>query len=329
MANMSTEETFKFLELYQAENCLWNPKNKYHKNKNVINDSWKRIADTMGIPVHELKKKKDNLLSTFRTNLKKRNASIRSGAGTEDVYQPIWIFYDVMAAFLTDVYESTSILNTEEKTQPDLYEEGSASNVQVSDNIPDAKNEDHNDANIPTTSQNKPIIQSQKRRAKDPPEMQEANKKMSTAFTALNKALANKENIKEEDECDLFCKMLAKQIREYPKLEREEIMYELHGVMMNRRRRYNTMQGRSYAVSSPSQIILSRPSTSNSMYPSTPSPIYVVDSPHSVQSPPQNMANQQTEMVNIISQEVLVPQTSKMYYESCLNMTDDNNTDHP
>ncbi|KAF9417483.1 hypothetical protein HW555_005406 [Spodoptera exigua] len=199
MANMSTEETFKFLELYQAENCLWNPKNKYHKNKNV--------------------------------------------------------------------------------TQPDLYEEGSASNVQVSDNIPDAKNEDHNDANIPTTSQNKPIIQSQKRRAKDPPEMQEANKKMSTAFTALNKALANKENIKEEDECNLFCKMLAKQIREYPKLEREEIMYELHGVMMNRRRRYNTMQGRSYAVSSPSQIILSRPSTSNSMYPSTPSPIYVVDSP--------------------------------------------------
>lgn len=80
-----------------------------------INDSWKRIADTMGIPVHELKKKKDNLLGTFRTNLKKRNASIRSGAGTEDVYQPIWIFYDVMAAFLTDVYESTSILNSEEK----------------------------------------------------------------------------------------------------------------------------------------------------------------------------------------------------------------------
>ncbi|CAB3249519.1 unnamed protein product [Arctia plantaginis] len=46
--NMSNEETFKFIELYQSENCLWNPKNKYHKNKN-INDSWKRIADTMGV----------------------------------------------------------------------------------------------------------------------------------------------------------------------------------------------------------------------------------------------------------------------------------------
>lgn len=69
----------------------------------------------MGIPVHELKKKKDNLLATFRTNLKKKYASIRSGAGTEDVYQPIWIFYDVMAGFLEDVYESTSIMNSEEK----------------------------------------------------------------------------------------------------------------------------------------------------------------------------------------------------------------------
>lgn len=69
----------------------------------------------MGIPVHELKKKKDNLLATFRINFKKRYASIRSGAGTEDVYQPTWMFYDVMAAFLTDVYESTSLMNSEEK----------------------------------------------------------------------------------------------------------------------------------------------------------------------------------------------------------------------
>nr|CAI5858910.1 unnamed protein product [Callosobruchus analis] len=36
MANMTNEETFKFLELYQAESCLWNPKNKYHRNKNVV-----------------------------------------------------------------------------------------------------------------------------------------------------------------------------------------------------------------------------------------------------------------------------------------------------
>lgn len=67
----------------------------------------------MGVPVHETKKKKDNLLATFRQNLKKIKSSNKSGAGTQEVYQPIWIFYDVMAAFLTDVYESASVLNSE------------------------------------------------------------------------------------------------------------------------------------------------------------------------------------------------------------------------
>lgn len=80
-----------------------------------VNDSWKRIADAMGVPIHELKKKKENLLATFRANLKKRKASITSGAGAEDVYRPIWIFYDVMAAFLMDVYESPSIMDSEDK----------------------------------------------------------------------------------------------------------------------------------------------------------------------------------------------------------------------
>lgn len=40
---------------------------------------------------------------------------MKSGAGAEEVYQPIWIFYDVMAAFLADGYEWASVMNTEGK----------------------------------------------------------------------------------------------------------------------------------------------------------------------------------------------------------------------
>lgn len=36
MATMSNEEVFRFIELYQTENCVWNPRNKYHKNKNIV-----------------------------------------------------------------------------------------------------------------------------------------------------------------------------------------------------------------------------------------------------------------------------------------------------
>lgn len=158
----------------------------------------------------------------------------------------------------------------------------------------------------------------------NPPELQEASRKMSSAFTVLNNALTSKETGKEEDGCDFFCKMLAKQIKEYPKFEREEIMYELHGIMMNRRRRFDKMQqARSYTVSSPSQIILSRPSTTNSVYLSqTPSPSYVIDSPYAVETLPQNVVNPQSQTINVLSQEVVLPETRECY-ESFGNVLND------
>ncbi|XP_028140087.2 uncharacterized protein LOC114334246 [Diabrotica virgifera virgifera] len=262
--SMSPEETFRFIELYQIENCLWNRKNRCHKNKNIINDSWKRIADTMGVPILELKRKKENLLSTFRVNLKKKMSSLKSGAGEEEVFQPIWPFYEAMEAFLADVYTSASQINSEENEQSE-----NANTSQVLDNDPDE---------VSPTPKRNPNIQSQKRRALNPPELQEASKNMSTAFTALNSVLANKEKRKEkeEDECDLFCKMLAKQIREFPKFEREEIMYELHGFMLNKRRLYNKMiQGIPCTISSPSQL---RSSSSNSPFElQAQSPSYLSD----------------------------------------------------
>lgn len=79
-----------------------------------VNDAWKRISDELGIPVDEIKRKKESLMTSFRSNLKKKKDSKRSGAGEDEVYKPIWIFYDVMESFLFDVYECKSIVNTEE-----------------------------------------------------------------------------------------------------------------------------------------------------------------------------------------------------------------------
>lgn len=80
-----------------------------------VNDSWKRIADEMGVPVPELKKKKETLMSAFRLNHRKYVSSIKSGAGEDEIQKPIWTFYDAIAAFMTDVYASKSIVNTEEE----------------------------------------------------------------------------------------------------------------------------------------------------------------------------------------------------------------------
>lgn len=78
-----------------------------------VNDAWKQISDEMQVPLSEIKKKKENLLSSFRINHKKVLASRKSGSGEDEVFKPYWIFYDALAAFMSDVYDCKSILTTE------------------------------------------------------------------------------------------------------------------------------------------------------------------------------------------------------------------------
>ncbi|CAF4817082.1 unnamed protein product [Pieris macdunnoughi] len=67
----SNEETFKFIDLYQSEPALWDLNTALHKDKNKVNDAWNRIADSLQIPVSELKKNKETLMSAFRMHFKK------------------------------------------------------------------------------------------------------------------------------------------------------------------------------------------------------------------------------------------------------------------
>ncbi|CAG5001658.1 unnamed protein product [Parnassius apollo] len=80
-----------------------------------VNDAWARIAEEMLVPVSEIKRKKETLLAAFRLNHKKVVASLKSGAGEDEVFKPIWVFYDALAAFMIDVYECKSVLVTADK----------------------------------------------------------------------------------------------------------------------------------------------------------------------------------------------------------------------
>lgn len=59
-----------------------------------------------------IEKEKRNINDIISDAFKKKNDSIRSGMGEEDIYKPIWIFYDVMEAFLKERYECKSIIST-------------------------------------------------------------------------------------------------------------------------------------------------------------------------------------------------------------------------
>ncbi|KAJ8928699.1 hypothetical protein NQ314_018709 [Rhamnusium bicolor] len=88
----SSEVIMEFLDLYEGEPVIWNPQNQHHKDRNQVYDAWKRIQNNISIErsLRELKKKKENLMATYRKLAMKVKNSSRTGAGTCEVYKPEW-----------------------------------------------------------------------------------------------------------------------------------------------------------------------------------------------------------------------------------------------
>ncbi|CAF4892110.1 unnamed protein product [Pieris macdunnoughi] len=122
MSDWSAPTILTFLEAYQNEPCLWNSKDADHKNRQKVNDAWTRLSIIMNKSVKELKNKKEILMVTFRRHLKKKKDSIRSGAGFDDVYTPVWFAYDLMESFLGPLYSCSNNVNSEENKDENYTE---------------------------------------------------------------------------------------------------------------------------------------------------------------------------------------------------------------
>ncbi|KAK9879931.1 hypothetical protein WA026_008440 [Henosepilachna vigintioctopunctata] len=186
--------------------------------------------------------------------------------------------------------------------------------------------------NIPS-SQNNNLPKSQgvqKRRSKNPPELQEASKHVSAALNTLNKVLQsknNKEDNNHDDESNLFGKLMAKQLKDFPKEERDEIMYEIHGLIMQRRRIYEErmlLHGLSPTISnrsSPAQSSYSNESLpkKNICSPESPYTMYTHTSPHTIightsssgtsyitTTLPQNLAQETEYQTSLVDQQPML-----------------------
>ncbi|CAG4995158.1 unnamed protein product [Parnassius apollo] len=163
----------------------------------------------MLVPVSEIKRKKETLLAAFRLNHKKVVASLKSGAGEDEVFKPIWVFYDALAAFMIDVYECKSVLVTADKDN--IEEEGA-------DEIPDMQQYTQGQESSTTVS-----IPVQKRRSTKLPELAETNAEIKSTLFTLNDVLTverNRDGKVEEDDCDLYGRLLAKALREFSAIDR-------------------------------------------------------------------------------------------------------------
>lgn len=108
MSDWSHEFTMQFLELYRNESVIWNSKHPTHKDRKKVYAAWLRLSEGVQRSVKELKRKKDSLMATFRSQLRKKKASIRSGTSSVDIYKPVWFAYEFMEAFLVPVNENMS-----------------------------------------------------------------------------------------------------------------------------------------------------------------------------------------------------------------------------
>ncbi|CAG4958996.1 unnamed protein product [Colias eurytheme] len=91
--------------------------------------------------------------------------------------------------------------------------------------------------------------------------------KIKSTRSTLNDVLTVKRNRGgkvEEDDCDLYGRLLAKALREFRDIDRLELRHEIDGLIIKKKRSLT----RHRYVSSPSQIIIStnRPSTSHKLY---------------------------------------------------------------
>ena len=111
----SNELTLEFLQLFENEAVIWNPQIPDHKNRNKVADAWNNIKANFSVDcsVVELKKKKDSLMAMFRQLFNKVKASLKSGAGRDEVYKPTWFAYDTMVNFLQPVYSPKDTISTE------------------------------------------------------------------------------------------------------------------------------------------------------------------------------------------------------------------------
>ncbi|KAL1488731.1 hypothetical protein ABEB36_014530 [Hypothenemus hampei] len=90
-----------FFHVFESYPCLYDPKNKFYSNKHsraeALNNI-KRDMDISQISIEDIKSKINNVRTQISQELKKIKKTPRSGAGSEEVYEPIW-WYD-LAQFL-------------------------------------------------------------------------------------------------------------------------------------------------------------------------------------------------------------------------------------
>jgi hypothetical protein len=98
-ARWGEDTTYKFVQLYQAHECLWNKHSTLYRDKEARENSIKLIVEDMALQqfgAEEVKQKIKSLRSTWGGEQHKIRKSELSSAGPDDVYKPPMKWFSLM-----------------------------------------------------------------------------------------------------------------------------------------------------------------------------------------------------------------------------------------
>ncbi|KAM9316717.1 uncharacterized protein PAF06_007784 [Gastrophryne carolinensis] len=213
---MNPEFLKEFIEMYHSLPCLWKVKCADYSNRQKKAEAYEQLADLCktvcpSATIDLVKHKIANLRTVFKKELKKVEASIKSGATGEDVYIPrLWYFdllkftieQDLSTTSLSQHSDTYEMQHEEENTNDSLESAGESTNYTQVCIHPQI----HEVLEMP---QQVPPIQNQKRR-------RTINEELSRQLLSEATAILNQK----EDEFDAFGVTVAAKLRKMDEKQR-------------------------------------------------------------------------------------------------------------
>jgi hypothetical protein len=116
---LSKEFLTQFIQLYETFPCLWKIKSKEYLNKNLKESAYMQLLQLCKETYPEadikfVKNKIQSLRNSFRKEMRKVHSSRRSGAGTDNIYEPTLWYYKLLMFTKDQEIPDDSVENVEE-----------------------------------------------------------------------------------------------------------------------------------------------------------------------------------------------------------------------
>ncbi|KAJ8921471.1 hypothetical protein NQ315_003089 [Exocentrus adspersus] len=246
----SREAVLSFIDAYRRQPCIWDPRHSKHKDRVAVATAWKNIQAQLNFKnctVDELKKKRNSLMASFRMLTNKKKKKKESDQGTEEAaFEPQWFAYETMQKFLGPIYNrqgqgqgspKSETIITFEDVEADCYEYDGVESFKLEDiSSNDTFGTYVDEEEIPSddwVSATRPPLESQKVQTTPATEEEETH--------SNGQVLNPKRKVADEevDDCALYAQLLAKKLRKFSSDQREEIMFEIDGLLIRKRKSFS------------------------------------------------------------------------------------------